>query len=190
MSEILDFSDAKVSEGNNNKYLEPGVYLVKVTEVSNGKSNNKQSPFVRITVENTEGKTCTEDMYLNGGAFPITKNSITTLVMAANDLTEDLAKAKLTGMTTDNIADKLAPVLVGKTLAIHIAGKWVNPIDTEKKPFIKGIFGNYKFAVPANRINELKHDPNKHIKGEKVDNGTNTTSTNTTNSSNKAAAAW
>ena len=49
---------------------------------------------------------------------------------------------------------------------INIGGReWVNPQDTSKKSWVKSVFGGYKFAVPSDRISELKHNPEKHIKG-------------------------
>lgn len=166
MSELLNFDDAKTSEFES-KYLEPGIHKVKVTEVSVGKSTAKQTPFLKVTVADEKGLTVTEEMYLNEGAFKYSKDAILTLVMAVANVDIEGAKAKLVGLTTENIADKLAPVLVGKPFAILIGGKWVYPENTEKKPFIKAVFGSFKFAVPLDKISELRFDPSKNIRGKK-----------------------
>lgn len=172
MSDQLDFNDAKVGTGN--KYLEPGIHNVKVTKVEAGKSSQKQTPYVEITVTDPTGATCSQQYYLsttvkegsNVSAFSISKDAILQILMASTGADEATAKSKLVGITTDNIAAKLASIVIGKPFAMHIAGEWVNPTDTTKKSFVKGVFGTYKFAVPSARITELKHDPAKHIKGK------------------------
>lgn len=163
MSELLDFSGAKLAEGN--KYLEPGVHTVKVIKVEGGKSKSKGSPYVEITVENQEKLACSHQYYLNGGAFNISRDAIVQLIVAALNTDEATAKTKLVGADIDNLPSKLASVLIGKPFGIRLAGEWITPTDTQKKPWVKSEFGNYKFAVPLTRIAELKHDPAKHIKG-------------------------
>ena len=107
MSDNLDFS-VNTTEIliQANKYLTPGVHTLKVSKVVFA----KQSPFVAITVMNDSEETCTEEFYLNGGAFPISADRIAGLVASINNISKEEAKAKLVNasINTDNIADKLS----------------------------------------------------------------------------------
>jgi len=168
----LSFDDASIDAGEKfvNKYMSPGNHKVKVIEVVKGLSAQKGSPFVRITVENEAKETCSNEYYLNGGAWNISKSSILTVVTAALNTDEAAAKSKLDGLTSENIDSKLSSLLVGKHLAMTISGEWVNPSDTSKKPFVKSVFGRsgagYFFALPLNRFNEL--NSKVYIKGEAI----------------------
>lgn len=171
---MFDFKDATVENGNVNNYLAPGIHKVKVTEIKSGLSSQKQSPYIEFTVSDENNATCSQQYYLtttpgNSGksAWDISKNAILQIVMAATNSDEATAKSKMpTANNQDELAAKLSSMLVGKQFAIHLAGEWVNPTDTSKKSWIKSVFGGYKFAVPTDRIGELKHNPEKHIKGE------------------------
>lgn len=172
MSELLDFNGAEQTEFKS-KYLEPGNQILQVTEVSVGKSSQKQTPFLKVTVANSEGASCSDNFYLTKDAFEkIYRTSILNLISAANNIDFEAAKAKLVGVTIENIADKLAPVLVGKPFAITINGEWVYPEDTEKNPFIKAVFASFTKAVPTSRISELRFDPTKNIRGKKDESAT------------------
>ena len=166
MSDLLNFDDAAVSEFVN-KYLDPGVHKVTITEVKAGKSSQKQTPYLEVTVADEKGLIVSDQMYLNEGAFKYSKDSILTLVMAVNNIDIEAAKTKLVGLNTENIAEKLAPVLVGKPFGILIGGQYVYPENIEKKPFVKSVFGSFKFAVPLANISELVFDAAKHIRGKK-----------------------
>ncbi len=166
----LSFDDAAVTagEGFTSKYMAVGNHKVRITEVVKGLSSQKQSPFVKITVENEAKETCSNDYYINGGAWNISKDNILTLVAAAQGVDEATAKAKLTGLTGDNIDTKLSTLLVGKQIGITISGEWVNPTDTTKKSFVKGVFGRsgfgHLFAVPVSQFDTLNQKP--YTKGE------------------------
>lgn len=170
---MFDFKDATVENGNVNNYLAPGIYKVKVSEIKSGLSSQKQSPYIEFTVSDESGATCSQQYYLTTipgpsgkSAWDISKNAILQIVMAATNSDEATAKAKMPAASNqDELAAKLSTILVGKSFAIHLAGEWVNPQDTSKKSWVKSVFGGYKFAVPSDRISELKHNPEKHIKG-------------------------
>ncbi len=184
MSDLLNFDDAAVNDFVS-KYLDPGIHKVKVTEVKAGKSSQKQTPFLEVTVADEKGLVVTDQFYLNEKAFKYSKDSILTLVMAVNNIEIETAKTKLVGLNTENIAEKLAPALLGRTFAIRIDGEWVYPEDTQKKPFVKAIFGSFKFAVPLDKISELQFDPVKNIRGKKDEAAVNAPSAPTTSTASQ-----
>lgn len=166
----LNFDDAAVTagEGFKNTYIGVGNHKVKITEVTKGLSTQKQSPFVKITVANEAGETCENSYYLNGGAWNISKDNILTLVAAAQGVDEATAKSKLVGLTGDNIDAKLSSLLIGKQIGLTVSGEWINPTDTTKKSFVKGVFGRsgfgHLFAVPVSQFDTL--NPKPYTKGE------------------------
>lgn len=181
----LSFDGAAISAGKENNYLEVGNHKVKVTKVEKGLSTQKQSPYVAITVTDESGKNCTQNYYLNGGAWNISKSAILTIIAAAGNCDEATAKSKLTGVTTDNIDSKLSSLLLMKQFAITLNGEWVNPSDASKSSWVKSTFGSYLFAVPTADFDKLSKKP--YIKGD------NMGSTKTTASSGAIAeekSAW
>ena len=172
MSDNLDFSIVDTTESSNsgNKYLTPGVHTLKVSKVEAGKSFAKQSPYVAITVTNDNEEICTEEFYLNGGAFPISADRIAGLVASINNISKEEAKAKLVNaaINTDNIADKLAPMMVGKKFGFIINGKHTTYTNAENNTvsFVKSVFSNV--SRPLARIGELKFNPDKNITGTPV----------------------
>lgn len=167
----LDFNQAEISKLTGG-YLEPGNHIVKVTEIKKGESTLKKTPFIAITVQDKDENKCTHDYYLSTdikdgaerSAWSITSSALLTLVCAVNNITEEVAKTKLTGISLENIDVKMSALLVGKEFAIHLDGKWVNPSDTSKKPWIKSNFGSFLFAVPVKDIAKLSKK--QFIKGE------------------------
>lgn len=186
----LNFDGASISTGGGN-YLEVGNHKVKVTEVKKGNSSKQQTPFVQITVADEAGVTCSQDYYLTTtikegskqSAWQISAAAILTIVVAANSTDEAGAKAKLVGMNSDNIDVKLSSLLVGKTFAITLNGKWINPEDLEKKSWVKAEFGSYLFAVPVADMDKLSKK--KYIKGSADNRASNS---GVTTSSAPAAA--
>lgn len=176
----LSFDNAEIAK-NTGGYLKPGNHIVKVTEIKKGESSQQHTPFIAITVEDADKNKCTNEYYLSTtvkegnqrSAWSITSSALLTLVAAVSGLTEEAAKAKLTGISLSNIDVKMAALLVGKEFAIHLDGKWVNPTDTSKEPWIKANFGSYLFAVPAKDIEKLTKKT--YIKGEPAAKATETT---------------
>ena len=168
---MFDFNDATAESGS--KYLEPGIHEVVVSEVKDGESSQKKTPYVEISVKDSTGASCSQQYYLNTvpgpsgvSAWQISRNAILQLVMAATNSDEVSAKGKMPkAANATELASKLSAIIVGKKFAIQLNGKWVNPTDSSKKPWIKAEFGNYTFAVPTDKANTLKYDPNKNIKG-------------------------
>lgn len=183
----LSFDDAKIETGS--MYMEPGNYVVKVIEIKNGLSTQKSSPYVEFTVNNSEGKICTHQYYLNTevregaskSAWDISKNAILQVVTAALGLEEEEAKTKMPKATSpEDLAVKLSALIIGKEFGLRLTGKWVNPSDVTKKPWIKAEFGSGKFAVSKNKVGELTpFDSTKHIKGSPAPIPTNGTTVKT-----------
>lgn len=162
----LSFDDAVIAEGKTNNYMEVGNHKVKTIKVEKGLSSQKQSPYVEITVANEAEQTCAQKYYINGGAWNISKSAILTIVAAANNCDQETAKTKLAGLTGENIDTKLSTLLMNKPFGITINGEWVNPTDTSKPSFVKGVFGSYLFAVPVDKMDKLSKKP--YIKGENM----------------------
>lgn len=175
MSNELSFEDAKgKADEYVSKYLSPGINVpVKVKEIKQGLSAQKQSPYVEITIEDATGKTCSQQYYLNttvkeGGktsAWAISRDAILQLIVAITGTDEATAKTRLVGITTENIAVKLSAFMIGKPFAIVLGGKWVTPTDPQKKSWVKAEFGTGNFATTVAKATELKYDASKAIKG-------------------------
>ena len=172
--ENYDFSDASIDTGS--KYLDPGVHAVTISEVKNDLSSQKKTPYIEFSIQDKSGLSANHQYYLTTSAgpsgksaFDISKNAILQLVMAGMNIDSDTAKTHLVGLATpEAMAQKLSSLLVGKQIAIHLSGKWINPSDTTKKPWLKAEFAGYKFVVPLAQIDELSHNPEKHIKGAPI----------------------
>lgn len=176
----FDFNSVSVESGK--QYLQPGNHLVKTSEVKNGVSSQKGTPYVEVTVTDKSGATCSNQYYLSTevgegkqkSAFDISGPAIVRLVAATNNLdanTEEgknKAKALLGNITSpESLATKLSTLMVGKEFGLHLDGKWVNPTDTTKQSWIKAEFGGgSNFAVPASKFGTLT--TNVKVKGEKA----------------------
>lgn len=203
MSNELSFEGATgKQEEFVSKYLSPGINVpVKVKEIKQGLSTQKQSPFVEITIENAEGKTCSQQYYLTTtvgegkktSAWAISRDAILQLIVAVTGTDEETAKARLVGITTENIAVKLSAFMIGKPFAIVLGGKWVTPEDPQKKSWVKAQFGTGNFATTVAKANELKYDAAKAIKGSPAPGTSNTNSMNDSQNGVKTpttAANW
>ena len=169
--EDLLFDGAEVPEGFKNEYLEVGNHKVEISEVIKGKSSQKGSPYIQITVQNKDGQKCSQQYYLNGGAWNISKSAILTIVAAALGVDAENAKNSLQGLNTENIDQKLSSIIVGKKIGITLNGEWINPEDMTKKSWVKATFGSYKFAVPLSEFNTLSKK--EYIKGQKDNRAAN-----------------
>jgi hypothetical protein len=163
MSE-LSFDNISISTGNTSKYMEVGNHIVRITNVEEGTSSLKGTKFVKITVENKEGQACDHTYYLSDGAKNISLAAILTIVAAAQNCDEATAKAKMAGLTTDNVGTIVTPLINGKKIAITLNGEWVDQKDINKKSFIKTVFGSYLFALPEDKFEFLSKKP--FVKGK------------------------
>ncbi len=187
----FDFNNTVV-ETFESKYLTPGNHTVKVSEVKSGVSSQKQSPYLEVEIVDQKGLTCSQQFYLTTVAGPsgksamdITSANLVILVAAATgaDITTDdgktAAKTKIGNVTSiEDLVKKISTLTVGKSIAIHLDGKIINPTDTTKKDWVKAEFGTGVFAVPVANIGKLKQEPK--IKGtySTTTQGTPTTTTN------------
>ena len=161
--EELSFEGVEAPESFKSDYLEVGNHKVVFSQVTKGVSSQKKSPYVEITVQDENEKSCSQQYYLNGGAWNISRSHILTLVMAANSVDADGARSLLVGLNTENIDQKLSSLLIGRKIGITLNGEWVNPEDATKKSWKKAVFGNYKFAVPLSEFNTLSDK--EYVKG-------------------------
>jgi hypothetical protein len=167
----FSFDNAAVSTGGSN-YLEPGVHLVTITDIKKGQSSQSHADFIEVIVADKDGGKASQQYYLGTevkegkqqSAWSITSSAILTLTCAAFGVDEATAKSKLAGMSLATIDLKLSSLLVGKQIALKLNGKWINPSDTSKKPWIKAEFAGFLFAVPVKDIAKLS--TKVYIKGE------------------------
>lgn len=166
---MFNFDNVEVQAGFEQKYMNQGSQVVTFSEITNGLSSQKQSPFIKITCTNKEGLTCSSDFYLNEGkAFNISANTFFKYIAYANnlDLATDEGKVKgmLAGATSaEQVASKLSTALVGKSVAMVIKGEWVNPQDMSKKSWVKSVLSN--LVAKTSDVGKLTYDSTKHIKG-------------------------
>lgn len=188
MSNELSFEGASAKQEEYvSKYLSPGVNAsVKIKEIKQGLSSQKQSPYVEFTIEDATGKICSQQYYLNttvkeGGktsAWAISRDAILQLIVATTGTDEATAKGRLVGITQENIAVKLSAFMIGKPFAIVLGGKWVTPTDPEKKSWVKAEFGTGNFATTIALAGELKYNADKAIKGTPAPSNTNESTSN------------
>lgn len=153
----LNFSSAVEVKTNENipAFLAPGNHIVTITEVKKGESSKKNTPFVEISVVDKNNAKCSHMYYLTEGTMPYTTRAILTLIEAALDCTEEVALTKVIGLSTENIDMKLSSLLVGKEIAINIAGEEVVPTEVDKSKWVKSVFGGFIFARPVKDISKL-----------------------------------
>ncbi len=148
-----------------------GRHKVKVSKVEKGVNPTAGTAALDITVEDETGAICTHRFQLNTAiaegkttsAWAITSLAIVYLVQAACKVDEAGAKAKLAGMTLDNIDVKLSSLLVGKLFAITLKGEHIPNSDPSKDSWIKVEFGGWHFARPIEEFDKLSEKP--YIKG-------------------------
>lgn len=175
----FDFNTVEKQENKvfETKYFEVGNHMVRGASVEAGLNSSKQTPYIQITVTDKETgtKECNNRYQLAGGAKEISMHSFIKLVAAANGLDDSdkdqhtKAKAMIGIVNTpEELATKLASLIVGKEFGMHFDGKWYNPTDTTKKSFVTAVFGNYNFAVPTDKFSTL----NPKVKTEGTDAST------------------
>jgi len=153
----LNFSSAVEVKTNENipAFLAPGNHIVTIMEVKKGESAQKKTPFVEISVQDKNLAKCSHVYYISEGSMPYTTRAILTLIEAAFDCTEEIALTKVTGLSTENIDMKLSSLLVGKEIAINIAGEEIMPTGEDKSKWIKSVFGGFTFARPVKDLGKL-----------------------------------
>ena len=147
--------------------LTAGRHKVKVTKVEKATNATAGTPALDITVEDENGAFCTNRFQLSvevkegktTSAWAITSLAILYLVQAANKVDEAGAKAKLAGLSHDNIDTKLSSLLIGKPFAINLSGEHVPNSDVTKDSWIKVKFAGWHFARPIDEFDKLPATP-------------------------------
>lgn len=146
------FNDAEVNKGSYKETIAPGIHAVKVTNVTNGLSSQKQSPYIEFTVE-SEGAELKGQYYLstvvNPGkqksAWDISKNAILSLVASANKLDETTAKTKMpNAKSAEELASKLSVLLAGKEFELKVVGE--EKISQKGTKYVASSFGQGVFC--------------------------------------------
>lgn len=173
MSNELSFDDVVIPEDKPQAAprLTAGNHKVKVTKVEKATNTTAGTPALDITVEDESGAFCTHRFQLNNvkaegketSAWTITSLAILYLVQATSKTDEAGAKAKLAGLSLDNIDTKLSSLLVGKMFAINLKGEHIPNKDVTKDSWIKVEFGGWHFARPIEDFDKLPKTP--YIKG-------------------------
>ncbi len=165
---MISFGDVEVSEGFVKKFLDPGVEVVRFSEISGGTASTG-TPFISFTVENNAGLTTEDKLYFaEGKNRQISVETIYNWLAITNrlDIKEQKEQVKAlmpSGETYEEIASKLATLMVGKSFAMLLKGEWVNGKDLTKKSWIKAKLSGI-VATEANK-GTLTFDPAKNISG-------------------------
>ena len=168
---MFSFDDAKISVGSS--ILEPGIHNVKTESLEAGYSSQTKAPYIDWKV--TDGSaTCTNRYYLNTAVKPgstksawdITKNAFLQIVANALNLNEEVAKSKLpVAQTPEELATKLAAVVVGKPFRIKINGK--EDKKSDGSIILRSEFASGRFCESASipdAETRLRFNPAKDIK--------------------------
>ena len=141
MNFSLNVDDNSNEMSNNVSYQKPGVYdNVKITEIISGKSNVKQTPYIRMKTVNQNGEVGQSAyMYLSSekgegkktAAWDITARNINDLICCTHNISRDEAKGiELVSSNETNqekqismLVDKLSSLLVGRPFRAKFKGE-------------------------------------------------------------------
>ncbi len=143
--------------------LKAGNHKVKVSKVEKVTNPTAGTPALEITVEDELGAVCTHRFQLNPvpkeagkeSAWSITAKSLIYLIIATNNVDEAGAKAKMVGLSHDNIDTKISSLLIGKLFGINLKGEHMPNSDITKDSWIKVEFGGWHFARPIAEFDKL-----------------------------------
>ena len=146
--------------------LTAGNHKVKVSKVEKTTNATAGTPALDITVEDESKAFCTNRYQLSTeekvgkdgkpySSWSITSLAIIYLVEAACGVDEAGAKAKLAGLSTENLDVKLSSILVGKPFSINLKGEHKANSDVTKDSWIKVEFGGWRFARTIEEFDKL-----------------------------------
>ncbi len=180
---MFDFQNAEVSTGNYKETIKPGIHVVKITNITNGLSTQKQAPYLEITVEDNQNAELKQQYYLsttiNPGkqksAWDISKNAILSLVVATHGLDNqglsiddvtNAAKSKMpSAKTAEELAQKLSILLTGKEFKLKVNGE--EKISQKGSKYVASSFANGVFceskAISSDK-SKLFFNSDKNIK--------------------------
>ena len=193
---MMNFDSVDVKSNNfENKFISPGIELVKFTKIEAGAAGTG-TPFVELTVENKEALTCSTRFYFAPGKnTEISVQALYSFIAVTNgfDVTNEADKVKVKAsignfLSYEDLAVKLSSLLIGKLFALVIKGKYVDNKDSSRDSWIKGEISS-TVATVAN-IGTLKHDPSK-VNGTFVKGlGNSSTTVDEKASATSSAASW
>lgn len=177
MNFSLNVDDSSNEMSNNVAYQKPGVYEnVKVTEIISGKSNVKQTPYIRMKTINQNGEVGQSSyMYLSSekgegkktSAWDITARNINDLICCTHNIGRDEAKAiELVSSNETNqekqismLVDKLSSLLVGRPFRAKFKGE-----QTKEGGAIFSTLDRVESMNVPSVATGLKFNPDKDIK--------------------------
>lgn len=177
MNFSLNVDDSSNEMSNNVSYQKPGVYEnVKVTEIISGKSNVKQTPYIRIKTVNQNSEVGQSAyMYLSSekgegkktASWDITARNINDLICCTHNISKDEAKAiELAPSNEPNLekqismlVDKLSSLLVGRPFRAKFKGE-----QTKEGGVIFSTLDRVESMNVPSVATGLKFNPDKDIK--------------------------
>jgi hypothetical protein len=180
---MFGFENAELTKNNFKSSITPGIHTVKITNVTNGVSAQKQAPYLEFTVESIDGQSELKQQYylstvVNPGkkmsAWDISKNAILSLVAAANNLDEASAKSKMpNAKSAEELAQKIALLVVNKEMRLKVNGE--EKISQKGVKYVASSFGTGVFCESAKKDpSALLFNPDKNIKRLAIDAPTTT----------------
>jgi len=175
---MFDFQNAELNKNSYKETIKPGIHVVKITNVTNGVSAQKQAPFLEFTAESVDGSAELKQQYylsttVNPGkqksAWDISKNAILSLVAASNSLDEETAKSKMpSAKSAEELAQKLAMLIIGKEFRLKVNGE--EKISQKGTKYVASNFANGVFCESSKSAEtKLVFSADKNIKKLPID---------------------
>lgn len=161
----MNFDSVEVSTGGfEQKFINPGVELVKFTAVSSGAAASGTN-FIELTTENEAGLTNQTRFYFAAGKnAEISAQALFNFVSATNGVEKDAAKKMIGDFDSyEHLATKLSSILVGRTFAALYKGEYVANKDVTKDSWIKANLSS--IVTTKDKLSTLTFDKSKHITG-------------------------
>ena len=173
----LNVDDSTNETSNNVSYQKAGVYdNVKITEIISGKSNVKQTPYIRMKTINQNGEVGQSAyMYLSSeigegkkmSGWHMTARNINDLIVATHNISRDEAKAiELAPSNEPNdekyismLINKLSSLLVGRPFRAKFKGE-----QTKEDGTIFATLDRVESMNVPSEVSGLKFNKDKDLK--------------------------
>ncbi len=185
----MNFENIEIKEGFEQKYMTTGPAIVKFTEVGSGVAATGTG-YVELTVENTQGLTCSTRLYFAPGKnTEISAQALYDYIAITNNVDKATAKAKI-GDFADyaDLAKKLSTLLIGKSFAMLVKGKYIPNKDVTKDSWIKAELST--IVTTVDKLETLKFDASKHVTGDFIKGASGTTTSAQSEVSKPQVANW
>lgn len=185
----MNFNEVEVKEGGfEAKYINPGVELVKFTQVSSGKAASG-TDFLEFTTENEAGLTNQTRFYFAAGKnAEISAQALFSFISATNNVEKAKAKEMVGDFESyEHLATKLSSLLIGKAFAALYKGEYVANKDVTKDSWIKATLSS--IVTTKDKVGTLTFDKSKHITGDFV-KGASTETTVSPLEADTKVATW